>query len=57
MKRGQKEKVIRPPMEEIASGRVFRPHPRFKYKMWILVIMAPSFSLFLECWCGYLRHT
>jgi len=37
----EKEKVIRPPMEDIASGRVFRPHPRFKYKMWVAIFMLP----------------
>jgi membrane protein YdbS with pleckstrin-like domain len=28
-------RVIRPPMEDVTSGRVFRPDARFKYKEWV----------------------
>lgn len=27
--------VIKPPMEAVTSGRIFRPDPRFKYKQWL----------------------
>ncbi|TFF94977.1 PH domain-containing protein [Candidatus Thorarchaeota archaeon] len=36
-------RVIRPPMEDVTSGRVFRPDPRFKYKQWVegtIVVLA-----------------
>lgn len=33
-------RVIRPPMEDVTAGRVFKPDPRFKYKQWIQGIIA-----------------
>jgi membrane protein YdbS with pleckstrin-like domain len=33
-------KVIRPPMEEIATGKVFRPSKKFRNKMWFLAIVT-----------------
>ena len=34
------EKVIRPPMEEIATGKVFKPSKKFRNKMWFLAIVT-----------------
>ncbi|MGY5854381.1 MAG: PH domain-containing protein [Candidatus Thorarchaeota archaeon] len=33
-------KVIRPPMENVSSGKIFKPSKRFLYKEWTMVILA-----------------
>ncbi|MFX0108409.1 MAG: PH domain-containing protein [Candidatus Hodarchaeota archaeon] len=51
-------KVIRPPIDDIASGKVFRPSRAFRNKMWFLLVSAAvliwlSFVLLMTA-VGYL---
>ncbi|NHI83971.1 MAG: hypothetical protein EAX81_06690 [Candidatus Thorarchaeota archaeon] len=47
------ETVIKPPMEDIASGKIFRPDVRFKYKMWLNMVMGPL-ALYVFAIAGWL---
>lgn len=46
-------RVIRPPMEDVTAGRIFRPDARFKYKQWlqgilvVLVLWSMTMGIFL----------
>jgi membrane protein YdbS with pleckstrin-like domain len=42
-----REKVIKPPMDEIARGKVFRPSRQFRNKMWFLGVFTAIMLWFL----------
>ena len=48
------ERVIKPPMEAIKSGKVFKPARAFIYKGWLTVILAAVilWVLAMLCWLG-----
>ncbi|MFB0504440.1 MAG: PH domain-containing protein [Candidatus Bathyarchaeia archaeon] len=46
-------KVIKPPVEKVRSGRIFRPSKVFLYKMWVWAIAA-AVSIWLMVCLGYL---
>ncbi|MFX1367518.1 MAG: PH domain-containing protein [Promethearchaeota archaeon] len=48
------EKVIKPPLEDIASGKIFVPDVRFKYKMWLGIFLGPlaMYVFAMVCWLG-----
>ncbi|MHA2380827.1 MAG: hypothetical protein ACXADS_16270, partial [Candidatus Thorarchaeota archaeon] len=48
------ERVIRPPMEAIKSGKVFKPARAFIYKGWLAAILAAVvfWLLAMLCWVG-----
>ncbi|TXT53562.1 MAG: hypothetical protein BAJATHORv1_160005 [Candidatus Thorarchaeota archaeon] len=50
----RKAKVIKPPIEKITSGRVFRPDNRYKYKMWIEIFLLAFgiYILLMGFWIG-----
>ena len=39
-------RVIKPPIEDVYDGRVFKPLPRLRYKRWLKFILA-SFAIYL----------
>jgi len=39
-------RIIRPPIEDVYDGRVFKPLPRLRYKRWLKFILA-SFAIYL----------
>ncbi len=47
--------VIKPPVEEISSGKVFRPSMRFLYKNWFGAIMAGVilYTMAMTIWIGF----
>jgi membrane protein YdbS with pleckstrin-like domain len=49
---GSKGKVIKPPIEPIMAGKVFRPSNKFRNKMWLeLILVALTlYALLLLCW-------
>ena len=40
-------KVIKPPVEKITSGRVFRPSKAFLHKMWVKMIVSAAVIVFI----------
>ncbi|MGQ4870653.1 MAG: PH domain-containing protein [Candidatus Thorarchaeota archaeon] len=46
--------VIRPPMEQVTSGKVFRPDRRFMYKYYILMVLfaITLYALIVGGWLG-----
>ncbi len=48
------EKVIRPPMEKIASGKVFRPTKAFRNKLWFQMASAAvvTWTILILAWMG-----
>jgi membrane protein YdbS with pleckstrin-like domain len=49
---GLEGKVIKPPIEPIMAGKVFRPSRKFRNKMWVeLILVALTlYVLILACW-------
>ncbi|MHA1943309.1 MAG: PH domain-containing protein [Candidatus Thorarchaeota archaeon] len=43
MERDSRGIVIKPPMEDVTAGRVFKPDRRFYYKEWLGAILAATF--------------